>query len=84
MYKFWISEMYGLIRQQITAGGMGHPEIWTDGCWHPGSPYVMDAITGLGEDLWSCGESADDCDQATAEEYADQHGIDLSASASKT
>lgn len=37
----------------------------------------MDAITGLGEDLWSCGEDADECDLTTAKEFAKQHGIDL-------
>lgn len=73
--RFWISEKYGLIRQ---AGGVaGVPEIWGPLGWQTGSPYVMDAITGLGEDLWSCGESADECDLATAEAFAKERGIDL-------
>ena len=76
-FRYWISERYGLIRQHTTGEGMGHPEVWGDGRWQPGSAYVMDAITGLGEDLWSCGESADECDQAKAEQYARRHGIDL-------
>lgn len=78
-FRYWISERYGLIRQHTSAAGMGHPEIWGNGHWQAGSPYVMDAITGLGEDLWSSGDFADECDQAFAEHYAAEHGIDLEA-----
>ena len=39
----------------------------------------MDAITGMGEDPWSCGESAAAWDQARAEEYARENSIDLYA-----
>lgn len=77
VFRFWISDKYGLIRQGKGARGSGFPEIWGATGWQPGSPYVMDAITGLGEDLWSCGEDADECDLTTAKEFAKQHGIDL-------
>lgn len=76
-YRFWISNKFGLIRQETETGGAGFPEIWGPNGWQAGSPYVMDAITGLGEDLWSCGEDADECDLAAAEEFAKQRGIDL-------
>lgn len=72
--KYWLSKKYGLIRR---AGEYAHPEIWRDGSWRWGSPYVMDAITGMGEDLWSCGEWADKIDSATAEDFANANGIDL-------
>jgi hypothetical protein len=39
----------------------------------------MDAITGMGEDGWSCGESADQWELPRAERYAAEHGIDLYA-----
>lgn len=75
-YKFWISERYGLIRQPAGTP-WGRPQVWGEGAWIHGSPYVMDALTGLGEDLWSSGDCADECDLATAEAFAKQHGIDL-------
>ena len=78
-FRFWYSDKYGLIRQRHTPGALFHPEVWRDGAWITGSPYVMDAITGMGEDLWSCGEMAFEQDQAQAEAYAAGHGIDLYA-----
>ena len=81
-FRFWISDKHGLIRQRKGTRGGGFPEIWGATGWQEGSPYVMDAITGLGEDLWSCGESADECDLATADKYAKQNGIDLLSLAS--
>ena len=39
----------------------------------------MDAITGMGEDPYSCGESADDWTVDQATQYATENGIDLYA-----
>jgi len=76
-FKFWLSDNYGLIRQRRLPGALFRPEIWRDGAWETGSPYVLDAITGMGEDLWSCGEMAFPKSEAEAATYAAQHGIDL-------
>jgi hypothetical protein len=75
--RFWLSEERGLIRRRTWPGGAAHPEVWRDGRWVTGSPYVLDAVTGLGEDPWSSGEFADEVDRATAEAYAARHGIRL-------
>ena len=40
---------------------------------------MLDAVTGMGEDLYSCGEWAFDIDREKAEAYASEHGIDLDA-----
>jgi hypothetical protein len=37
----------------------------------------MDAITGMGEDPWSCGEWADSLTTSQAEEYARANQVDL-------
>ena len=58
IYEFWESDKYGIIRQRGTETELNHPEVWRDGRWQIGSPYVMDAITGMGEDGYSCGEWA--------------------------
>ena len=76
-FQFWLSKSRGLIRQRRAPGLLYHPEVWRDERWVTGSPYVMDAITGMGEDLWSCGEAADKLDQPAAESYASANGIDL-------
>jgi hypothetical protein len=44
-----------------------------------GAPYVLDAIIGMGEDPWSCGEYADQWSDAQGMSYARDHGIDLYA-----
>lgn len=75
-FRFWISERYGLIRQDASAP-WEQPQVWSTQGWIPGSPYVMDSITGLGEDLWSSGDCADECDLETAEAFAQEKGIDL-------
>ena len=58
---------------------MAHPEVWRKGRWVTGSAYVMDAITGMGEDAYSCGEYADEISVAEAEQVAARNGIDLYA-----
>ncbi len=50
-FKFWFSDKYGLIRQRSSPGKLFYPEVWRDRQWTFGSPYVMDAITGMGEDV---------------------------------
>ena len=75
---------WGLIRKRSTnprsmwAGGF-YPEIWQDGRWVHGSPYVVDALTGMGEDPWSCGEYSEEVDLEAAAERAEVLGIDLFA-----
>jgi hypothetical protein len=74
-YQFWLSEKHGLIRRSS-----GHyPEVWQRGIWRKGHPYVVDAITGMGEDPYSCGESADSLDAQSAAAYGAINGIDLLA-----
>lgn len=53
-------EHIGLMRQRRWPGGTGGswPEYLRGGRWRPGSPYELDAITGMGEDPYSCGEWA--------------------------
>jgi len=75
--RYWVSDKYGLIRQRGAPGYLWHPETWRDGRWIVGSPYVMDAITGMGEDPYSCGEMAFELDQEKAEAYANENGIEL-------
>lgn len=72
-YRFWLSDSRGLIRQE----GGKYPEVFVRGVWKTGSPYVMDAITGMGEDPYSCGEYADQLTLAQAEEYAAKNRINL-------
>jgi hypothetical protein len=76
-FRFWFSENRGIVRQRRGPGLLWHPEVWRGQRWVTGSPYVMDAITGMGEDVWSCGESAVEWSPAQAERYAADHGIDL-------
>lgn len=77
--RFWFSDHFGLIRQRSVPGRIWFPEIWRDGRWRSGTPAVMDAITGLGEDPWSCGEWSQAWDATRATAYASQQGIDLLA-----
>lgn len=74
-YRFWFSDKYGLIRQQRSQ----HPEIWRAGQWKVGSEYVADAITGMGEDPYSCGEFSEPWSEARAAEYAAENAVDLFA-----
>lgn len=74
-YRFWLSDTRGLIRQN----GYNHPHVWVRGSWQVGLPYVMDAITGMGEDPYNCGEFADLLTLAQAKEYAAKNGVDLYA-----
>jgi len=76
-YVFWTSSNYGMIRQRRTPDALYHPEIWRDGGWVTGTEYVMDAISGMGEDVWSCGEMAFPMELPEAETYAEEHGIEL-------
>jgi len=58
-YEFWLADGHGLIRQRRKSGRLAHPEVWRNGRWITGSSFVVDAITGMGEDAFSCGEFAD-------------------------
>ncbi len=74
-FRFWFSDKYGLIRDSPR---ISFPEVWK-GKWVRGTPYVLDAITGMGEDPWSCGEWADEWSNAQAEDYALRWLVDLYA-----
>lgn len=76
-FRFWFSDTRGLIRQRRTDEAVFHPEVSVSGKWVTGSAYVMDAISGMGEDPWSCGEWADDWNSEQAEDYARRFGIEL-------
>ena len=47
------------------------------GRWAPAPPAALDAITGRGEDPWSCGEWASELTRAEAEEIARGLGLPL-------
>jgi len=76
-FYFYLSERHGLIRQRHSATARDYPEVWRNDRWVTGTPYVVDAITGMGEDPYSCGEQADDLTVADAEAYASTRGIRL-------
>lgn len=78
-YEFWQSDKYGIIRQRSDEEGTCYPEVWRDRQWRNGSPYVMDAITGMGEDGYSCGEWAFEMTDEEAAEYSKTHDVDLFA-----
>lgn len=78
-YKFWFSDSHGLIRQRSEPGQTAYPEIWRDGRWRKGFPSVVDAITGMGPDPYSCGEWADSWSRQKAAIFAAANGIDLFA-----
>ena len=82
-YQFWLAKTFGLVRQRRDSKGLYHPEVWRDGGWYCGSSYVMDAITGMGEDAYSCGGYADDLTQVEAKKYASAHNIHLFADAAE-
>lgn len=78
-YEFWMSDCHGIVRQRRAPGLIYHPEVWRDGGWYKGSPYVMDAITGMGEDPYSCGEWAHPFTLEQAIQYAAENCMDLFA-----
>ena len=78
-FKFWFSDNHGLIRQRSTSKGIHHPEVLRNGHWHVGTSYVVDAISGMGEDPYSCGEYSDAWTESQAKEFAAKNGIDLFA-----
>ena len=78
-FDFYVSQKWGLIRKRSSTAASFHPEVWNDGRWVTESPYVMDAITGMGEDPYSCGEFSEPVDSEAAAEHAKEHGIDLFA-----
>jgi len=78
-YEFWMATGHGIVRRRWKSGIPFHPEVWRDDRWHQGSPYVMDAIIGMGEDPYSCGEWADPWTFEQAAQYASENDIDLFA-----
>jgi len=78
-FQFWLSDTRGLIRLRSGRDWQAHPEVWRDGRWFTGSAYVSDAITGMGEDPYSCGESAVNITRERAEALAAEQGIELYA-----
>lgn len=76
-YLFHHSDKHGLIRERYTTKQRFFPEVHKRGRWVPGSPYVLDAITGMGEDPYSCGEWSEPWSLDQAQQYAQVHEIDL-------
>ena len=76
-YQFWESTSFGLIRQKSTFKELHYPEIIVNGKWITGNPYVVDAITGMGEDPWSCGEISNELSAEDAEKIAKENKIGL-------
>lgn len=82
IFEFWFSDDYGLIRTRLVRIDTdlilsSSPEIIVKGEWKKGTPYVMDAITGRGEDPYSSGEYAERIELSEAIELADKKNIDL-------
>ena len=83
-YRFWKGD-HGLIRQRGRPGELYPPEVvalkgfWRKrGRWIQGTPAVMDAITGLGPDLWSSGgEWAEEISFEEAETMAESLKVGL-------
>jgi len=69
-----------LIRVRHRPGERHSPDEWVAGRWTSGRPGVMDAIYGMGDDVWS-GPSwyADPVTPEQAAASAAEHGIDLFA-----
>lgn len=77
-YRFWNDDGFGLIRQRSRYRELHHPEvIRRPQGWITGPPEAMDAITGMGPDLWSCGGWAREMTPQEALELAEQYGIGL-------
>lgn len=51
----------------------------TGGRWKVGNAYMLDAITGMGEDPYSCGEGSDPLTDVEAARLAKKIGFDLDA-----
>jgi hypothetical protein len=78
-FRFWLDDDHGIIRQRSAPGLLWHPELWYDGRWHVGSPYVMDAITGGTDDGWWSCPTAELLTDEDAARYAEAHGVELFA-----
>ena len=72
-FRFWKSDKHGLIRVIDDE----FPQVSKNRIWVHGSPYVLDAITGMGEDAYSCGEWAEEIEPSEAIDLALGKGIDL-------
>jgi hypothetical protein len=55
-----------------------HPEA-TSGRWKVGDAYMLDSITGMGEDPYSCGEGCEILTAGKARRLARKIGVDLEA-----
>lgn len=76
-YEFWLWDQHGLIRRKRDSLVTLRPEIWRSGHWEDAGPYALDAIIGMGEDPYSCGEWAHQLSLDDAREYAAANGVDL-------
>jgi len=85
-YRFYDSrDQYPgyMIRRKHRPGELHSPEEWVAGRWTTGAPSVMDAISGMTDDVWSSPSwYADPLTPEQARSYAAEHGIDLFAEAS--
>jgi len=76
-YEFWQWDDHGLIRCKRDGNGGAYPEVWRGNRWETGTAYAVDAITGMGEDPYSCGECAEPLSIEQAQEYAAANQVDL-------
>ncbi|MGQ0433964.1 MAG: hypothetical protein ACT452_16335 [Microthrixaceae bacterium] len=86
-YRYFLNDHqpHLLIRQWNGAsrGGMNWPECLRPdrggGHWVPGPAYLLNAITGLGDDPYSQGDWCTDLSEEQARDIADERGLDLDA-----
>ena len=70
-YLFWKDDGSRLIRQKRSYQELHHPEVvHSRGKWATGPAELLDAISGMGESPWSCGEWAVELSLQEAQELA--------------
>lgn len=72
-YTYWLRD-YGAILRSPTGGLSGLQRLFEDG-WGVPAPTDMDAVTGMGEDPWSCGEWAEKISPQKARAAAKKQGF---------
>lgn len=79
-YLFWDGHPDALLRtRQLPREAWAAQVIYykRETGWEPATHYAMDALTGMGEDLWSSGESSTPVSRSAAQQHASEHGWDL-------
>jgi hypothetical protein len=79
-YQFWRRDNGDLIRRRVLPDGTSEwPEVWSGSGWHSADMRAWSAITGIGDDPYSCGEWAEDLSEDQARAHARSWAIDLYA-----